>query len=71
MKTYKKRGIYIKLDHNGMPMYSHDNRNFYDTEREAKERKQFELKAEIKTQAAMAFDSMLGGSYELLKSIRV
>lgn len=58
MKTYKKRGIVIKLDDNGMPMYSADNRNFFDTEREAKERKQLITAEDFRIQAALMLDSL-------------
>jgi len=59
MKTYKKRGIYIKLDHNGMPMYSADNRNFYDTEREARQRKLDDAIAELKALSVQMFDDLM------------
>jgi len=59
MKTYKKRGIYIKLDHNGMPMYSADNRNFYDTEREARQRKLNDAIAELKVLSVQMFDDLM------------
>jgi len=58
MRTYKKRGIFIKLDDNGMPMYSADNRNFFDTEREAKARKHLIALDELRVQAALMLDGL-------------
>lgn len=71
MRTYKKRGIYIKLDHNGMPMYSADNRNFFDTEREAKARKQRLMAEDKKSKSALAFSAMFADSNKLFNTLVV